>query len=102
MIGSASFILEYLMDCREECQLSDSEEEDTDSYDPYESDPKFKSKKELEDFMSGCDISKSDDIADEDIDYKSHIGIKKTCTCGQCEDIWSEDFEHICCHQTDR
>ena len=90
------------MDCMEECLLSDSDDDEIDSYDPYESDPKFESKEELENFISNCDISSIGDIGGRDIDYELHIGIKKKSACGQSEDISSGDFKHICCHQADR
>ena len=73
-----------------------------DNYDPYCSDPVFKSKEELEDFMSGCNLSTVKDIEDEDFDFESVKNVKKVCTCGQCEDVWSDQLEHLCRQQTDR
>jgi hypothetical protein len=87
----------------EQWQLSDSEEEELiDNFDPYENDPTFDTSQELRDFLRSCDNAKARDSDEEDIDYKSYESVKKICSCGKCEDIWSGSFEHVCCQQTDR
>ena len=90
------------MDSNEQWQLSESDEDEGDIFDPYESDPKFETVEELEEFLAGCDLSKAAEIGEEKIDYELHQSVQKVCTCGQCADIWSDGFEHVCCQQTDR
>ena len=71
---------------------------------PYEHDPSFKSKEELEHFLKGCDnrIESESDSEDENVDYESWRGIRKLCHCGHCENIVSNGFEHLCCQQMDK
>ena len=76
--------------------LSDSEVE-SDCFDPYECDPVFQTKEELDKFLKTCNIQKNVDSDDEDIDYV--FKVKKKCSCGQCADIYSGNYEHICCQQ---
>ena len=71
---------------------------------PYEHDPSFKSKEELEHFLKGCNnrIESESDSEDENVDYESWRGIRKLCQCGHCENIVSNGFEHLCCQQMDK
>ena len=78
------------------------EEENIDPFDPYESDHRFTTQEELDVFMAGCDLSKVRNLDEETFDCDNFRKIKKICSCGECEDIWSDDFEHVCCHQTGR
>ena len=64
----------------EEYQLSDSEVE-SDIFDPYECDPVFENREELDQFMKSCNV-KPQDSDEEDIDY--NIEIKKVCSCNNC------------------
>ena len=50
---------------------------------PYEHDPSFKSKEELEHFLKGCDnrIESESDSEDENVDYESWRGVRKLCHC---------------------
>ena len=83
---------------------SDAESEDEHVVRPYEHDPKFKSKEELEHFLQGCDnvIQSESDSEDENVDYEGWQGTRKVCSCGHCEDIASKGFEHLCCQQVDK
>ena len=49
---------------------------------PFEHDPSFKSKEELEHFLKGCDnrIESESDSEDENVDYESWRGIKNCAT----------------------
>jgi hypothetical protein len=55
---------------------------------------------ELDQFYQSCDLSKYQDSDEDIVDYESFKSIKKNCTCGKCQNIWSEKYEHVCCHQT--
>lgn len=90
------------MDSNEQWQLSESDEDLESVFDPYESDPKFETVEELQEFLAGCDLSKAREVDGEMIDYELHQSVEKICTCGKCADIWSDGFQHVCCHQTDR
>ena len=82
-------------------EFSDSEEEE-EQLDLYMNDTTFDTREELEEFILTIGLTKAVDSDEEDIDYEGAKYIKKVCTCGHCEDIWSGDFEHICCQQTDK
>ena len=87
----------------EQWQLSESEEEEQmDQFDPYQLDPTFRSNEELELFLDGCDLAKAKDSDEEEIDYEKFKSVKKVCTCNRCADIWSGDYEHVCCQQTEQ
>ena len=65
---------------------SDAESEDEHVVRPYEHDPKFKSKEELEHFLQGCDnvIQSESDSEEENVDYASWQGTRKVyslCAC---------------------
>ena len=62
---------------------------------PYEHDPSFKSKEELEHFLKGCDnrIESESDSEDENVDYESWRGIRKLCHC----EHFSQHFFHKKC-----
>ena len=92
------------MDSNENWQLSDSDDmgEESDIFDPYETDPVFDTTEELQEFLASCDQSKAGELDEEKIDYELHQSVQKVCTCGQCADIWSDGFQHVCCQQTDR
>ena len=86
-------------------QLSDlelSSESDV-SLDLFEDDPTFETAEVLEAFMKTCDVSKAD-ASGESICWKKakDAGVRKICTCMNCQDIWSEGFEHLCCQQIDK
>ena len=81
----------------EEFQFSDSESDK--SCDLYGDDPVFETKEDLEEFLQSCDIQRGKQDVDEHICFDQVQGIAKECTCGRCEDIWSGDFEHLCCQQ---
>ena len=61
---------------------SDAESEDEHVVRPYEHDPKFKSKEELEHFSQGCDnITQSEsDSEEENVDYVCWQGTRKVLT----------------------
>ena len=83
---------------QEEIAFSDSDQ-DSDG-DIYGADPVFKSKEDLDKFMRSCKIQTSRTSGDkEELNFHAQRSIKKNCTCGKCQDIWSGDFEHICCQQ---
>ena len=73
-------------------------------FDVYGADPVFASKQELEEFMANCSIKKGDRAGarEDKVCYEQQSKVKKLCTCGKCQDIWSDKFEHICCQQVDR
>ena len=77
--------------------LSDSDS--SDEFLPYKCDPQFKTKEALEEFMKSCDI-KLTDSDDEDLDYT--FKVTKNCTCELCGDIYTENYEHICCQQYEK
>ena len=86
----------------EEFQVSDSDEDVDEAFDIYGADPTFKSKEELDEFMASCKLEmskKTERNETEEICFDAHSKIIKKCTCSNCEDIWSENFEHICCQQ---
>ena len=86
----------------EEFQLSESDEDVDESFDIYGADPVFDSKEELDQFMASCKIELSKDSEkskSEEIHFDAQRNINNICTCMHCEDIWSEDFEHVCCQQ---
>ena len=83
---------------QEEIALSDSDQES--DGDIYGADPVFKSKEDLDEFMRSCKIQTSMKSGDkEELSFHAQRSIKKNYTCGMCQDIWSGDFEHICCQQ---
>ena len=90
----------------EELEFSESEDEIDDISDLYGADPVFNTKEELSKFMASCNIEKSKKYENQHksdtICYEDQKRIKKKCTCGKCENIWSDSFEHICCHQIPR
>ena len=63
---------------------------------PYQCDPSFKNREDLEQFLKGCDnrIESNSDSEDENVDLEGWKDIKKDCTCGRCGDITSNGFEH--------
>ena len=85
---------------------SDSSESDFEGYDvlPYQCDPSFKNREDLEQFLKGCDnrVESNSDSEDENVDLEGWKDIKKDCTCGLCGDIVSNGFEHLCCQQIDK
>ena len=87
----------------EEFRVSESEDESDESFDVYGADPVFESKEELDEFMANCQIKRtevSEELNEKDeIFFETQKKIKKDCTCCKCEDIHSDDFEHICCQQ---
>ena len=91
-------ILFLVMETQEQWQCSDSEEEE--EGDPSTWDPCFETQDELDQFYQSCDLTRYQDSDEDIVDYESFKSIKKNCTCGKCQDIWSENYEHVCCHQT--
>ena len=87
----------------EEYDLSESDGEYDDISNLYSADPVFSNKEELSEFMASCNVEKSSQSSKSNgkdtICYETQKTIKKNCSCGNCGDIWSNDFEHICCHQ---
>ena len=71
---------------------------------PYQCDPSFKNREDLEQFLKGCDnrVESNSDSEDENVDLEGWKDIKKDCTCGLCGDISSNGFEHLCCQQIDK
>jgi len=71
---------------------------------PYQCDPSFKNREDLEQFLKGCDnrIESNSDSEDENVDLEGWKDIKKDCTCGRCGDITSNGFEHLCCQQIEK
>ena len=71
---------------------------------PYQCDPSFKNREDLEQFLKGCDnqVESNSDSEDENVDLEGWKDIKKECTCGLCGDITSNGFEHLCCQQIDK
>ena len=71
---------------------------------PYQCDPSFKNREDLEQFLKGCDnrVESNSDSEDENVDLEGWKDIKKDCTCGRCGDITSNGFEHLCCQQIDK
>ena len=72
--------------CGSDVTRSDAESEDEHVVRPYEHDPKFKSKEELEHFSQGCDniIQSESDSEEENVDYASWQGTRKVyslCAC---------------------
>ena len=88
----------------EELLLSESDDSDESEYDVYGADPVFASRQELDAFMASCNIQKgaATQSGDDRVSYIEQKKIKKSCTCGKCDNIWSGDFEHICCQQIER
>ena len=90
----------------EEFMLSDSDSDEGEDFDVYGADPIFETRGELEQFMATCNIQKTEKDSklepSERICYDDQKKIKKNCTCDNCEDIWSEEFQHVCCHQIQR
>ena len=62
------------------------------------------SKEELDKFMASCDIQyvKKSDCVEDKVCYEQQKGLDKLCSCGKCEDIWSGDFQHLCCQQINK
>ena len=86
---------------------SDSEEEsEGGGFDVYGADPVFQTREELNQFMASCNIQQgkkgSNLEPEEKIFFKEQKKNQKSCTCQKCEDIWSDEFQHICCHQIKR
>ena len=81
----------------EEFEFSDSESEI--SCDLYGDDPVFETKESLDEFLRSCDIQRGKRDVEENICFDQVKGISKNCSCERCEDIWSGDFEHLCCQQ---
>ena len=71
---------------------------------PYQCDPSFKNREDLEQFLKGCDnqVESNSDSEDENVDLEGWKDIKKECTCGLCGNITSNGFEHLCCQQIDK
>ena len=84
----------------EELQLSESDYESEDGCDIYDADPVFVNQEDLDEFLTSCKIEKAKKVGEgEQVNFNTQKGIMKLCTCKNCEDIRSGDFEHICCHQ---
>jgi hypothetical protein len=84
------------MEAMEEGNISFEEEDEF--LDPFACDPPpFKSKEELDKFMKTCNIKPADNSDNEDVNFMTVL--TKSCTCDKCVDMWSGDYEHICCHQ---
>ena len=85
---------------------SDSSESNFEDYNvlPYQCDPYFKNREDLEQFLKGCDnrVESNSDSEDENVDLEGWKDIKKDCTCGLCGNIASNGFEHLCCQQIDK
>ena len=83
--------------------MSESEDESEEAFDIYGADPVFDSKEELEEFMKSCNIQllrkDNDHDKNDPICYDTQKKIEAKCSCGNCEVIWSGDFQHICCQQ---
>ena len=47
--------------------------------------------------MKSCDIKPAYNSDNEDVDFTAEFA--KHCTCDKCVDMWSGNYEHICCHQ---
>ena len=77
--------------------ISDDSDED---FDPYAVDPTFGTKEELDKFLHGCDLQKDKSSDSEDTNFEEYRSVKKVCSCGKCGPIFSGEYEHICCHQT--
>ena len=80
------------------CQLSDNSGDD-DILNPFDTDPVFQTKEDLEEFKATCDL-KAADSDHEEVEYD--YSVKKVClenTCGKWKDICSKDYEHMCCQQ---
>ena len=88
----------------ETLQLYETDEFSDDEDDIYGADPVFESKEELDKFMASCDIQyvKKSDCVEEKVCYEQQKGLDKLCSCGKCEDIWSGDFQHLCCQQINK
>ena len=70
---------------------------------PYQCDPSFKNREDLEQFLKGCDSRvENSDSEDENVDLEGWKDIKKDCSCGLCGDINSNGFEHLCCQQIEK
>ena len=69
---------------------SDSSESNFEDYNvlPYQCDPYFKNREDLEQFLKGCDnrVESNSDSEDENVDLEGWKDIKKDCTCG----LWGE------------
>ena len=76
---------------------SDSSESNFEDYNvlPYQCDPYFKNREDLEQFLKGCDnrVESNSDSEDENVDLEGWKDIKKDCTCGLCGNIVSNGFE---------
>ena len=84
----------------EEDQISDCEFGSDDSMDLFGDDPCFETEEELNSFIKSCNIQRR---LNQDFEDNICIGqqkqIEKKCSCEMCENIWSGEFEHICCQQ---
>ena len=83
----------------EESILSENEFESDDSIDLFSEDPVFQTKEELDKFLDSCNI-KREEKDYGDVNFKQHDG--KECSCELCEDIWSGEYEHLCCQQNSK
>ena len=87
----------------DESEVSDFEFDSDKSIDLYGDDPVFETREELDSFMKSCKVEHFKNKEFEDnICFEQQEKVVKDCTCGLCEDIWSEDFEHICCQQVSK
>ena len=87
----------------EESQVSDKEFDSDESLDLYGDDPCFQTKEELESFMRSCNIKQNEkEFVGENVFYELHKEIVRECSCGVCQDIWSEGFQHLCCQQVEK
>jgi len=89
-----------------EDSVSDSSESNFEGFNvvvPYQCDPSFKNREDLEHFLKGCDNRvENSDSEDENVDLEGWKDIKKECSCGLCGDINSNGFEHLCCQQIEK
>ena len=78
------------------------EECEKDALAPYQNEPCFDTKQDLENFMKTCEknnVNLSVDSEDENVDTANWVGLEKNCTCGLCDEIKSGEFQHLCCQQ---
>ena len=77
----------------------DCDSESDENCDLYGDDPVFETKEDLDAFLGSCHLEKVKPCDKEVNVCYEHSGMEKNCTCGFCEDIWSGQFQHICCKQ---
>lgn len=85
-----------VMDDLETSQISIPEENE-ENEDPFECDPTFETKSDLDAFLKTCNLKRGGDSDEEDVDFD--YSVKRECNCNICEDIFSGSYQHLCCHQ---